>query len=42
MYAQSHAIHWTHEYDQEEGIYTKIGLTNALLCWTLRNNSNSK
>ena len=19
MYAQSHALHWTHEYDQEEG-----------------------
>jgi len=21
MYAQSHAIHWTQEYDQEEGLY---------------------
>ena len=24
MYAQSHAVHWTQEYDQEEGLYTKI------------------
>jgi len=24
MYAQSHAVHWTQENDQEEGLYTKI------------------
>jgi len=24
MYAQSHAVHWTQEYDEEEGLYTKI------------------
>ena len=32
MYAQSHAVHWTQDYDQEEGLYTKISLTrhNAL------------
>jgi len=24
MYAQSHAVHWTQECDQEEGLYTKI------------------
>ena len=26
MYSQSHAVglHWTQEYDQEEGLYTKI------------------
>jgi len=24
MYAQSHAVHWTQEYDQEEGLYTKV------------------
>jgi len=24
MYAQSHAVHWTQEYDLEEGLYTKI------------------
>jgi len=24
MYEQSHAVHWTQEYDQEEGLYTKI------------------
>jgi len=24
MYAQSHAVHRTQEYDQEEGLYTKI------------------
>jgi len=24
MYAQSHAVHWTQEYDQEESLYTKI------------------
>jgi len=24
MYAQSHAVYWTQEYDQEEGLYTKI------------------
>jgi len=24
MYAHSHAVHWTPEYDQEEGLYTKI------------------
>jgi len=24
MYAQSHTVHWTQEYDQEEGLYTKI------------------
>jgi len=24
MYAQSHAVHWTQEYDQEEGLYRKI------------------
>jgi len=24
MYAQGHAVHWTQEYDQEEGLYTKI------------------
>jgi len=26
MYAQSHAVglHWTQEYDQEEGLYMKI------------------
>jgi len=24
MYAQSHAVHWTQEYDQFEGLYTKI------------------
>ena len=23
MYAQSHAVHWTQEYDQEEGLYQK-------------------
>jgi len=23
-YAQSHAVHWTQEYDQDEGLYTKI------------------
>src|SRR6218665_3800298 len=33
MYAQSHALHWTQEYDKEEGLYTKI---NALLCLTFR------
>jgi len=31
MYAQSHAVRWTQEYDQEEGLYTKISLTNALI-----------
>ena len=41
MYAQSPAVHWTQEYDQEEGLYTKVNY-NALLCLTLRNNSNSK
>jgi len=24
MYAQSHAVHWTQEYDQEEGLYTRV------------------
>ena len=24
MYAQSHAVHWTQEYEQEEGLYTMI------------------
>jgi len=24
MFAQSHAVHWTQEYDKEEGLYTKI------------------
>jgi len=24
MYAQSHAVHWTQEYNQEEGLCTKI------------------
>jgi len=24
MYSQSHAVHWTQEYDQEEGSYTKV------------------
>jgi len=24
MYSQSHAVHCTQEYDQEEGLYTKI------------------
>ena len=24
MYAQSHAVHWTQEYDQVEGLYTRI------------------
>jgi len=23
-YEQSHAVHWTQKYDQEEGLYTKI------------------
>jgi len=32
MYAQSHAVHWTQEYDQEEGLYMKINY--ALLCLT--------
>jgi len=36
MYAQSHAVHWTQEYDQEEGL-----LTNAQLCLTLRTPINS-
>jgi len=39
MYVQSHTVHWTQEYDQEEGLH--IELTHALLCWTLQNNSNS-
>ena len=30
MYAQSNAVHWTQEYDQEEGLYTKI---NELHCY---------
>jgi len=25
MYAQSHAVHWSLEYDQEEGLYTIEG-----------------
>jgi len=38
MYAQSHAVHWTQECDQEEGLYCYTRrLTNALLCLTLRN-----
>jgi len=37
MYATSHAARWTQEYDQD---YTQR-LTSALLCLTLRNNSNS-
>jgi len=24
MYAQSHAVHWTQEYDEDEGLYTKL------------------
>jgi len=24
MYAKSHAVHWTQEYDKGEGLYTKI------------------
>jgi len=24
MYAQSHTVHWKHEYDRGEGLYTKI------------------
>jgi len=24
MYAQLHAVHWIQEYNQEEGLYTKI------------------
>jgi len=33
VYAQSHAEHWTQEYDQLKS-YTRR-LTYALLCWTL-------
>jgi len=40
MYAKSHAVHWTQEYNQEEDPYTKVNY-NALLCLTLRNNSKS-
>ena len=29
--------YWTQEYNPEEGIYTKVSLTYALLCLTLRN-----
>jgi len=39
MYAQSQAVHWTQEYDQEVGLTRR--LTHALLCWMLQNNSNS-
>jgi len=31
MYAQSQAVHQTQEYDQEEGLYTKIDLCTAML-----------
>jgi len=24
MYTKSHAVHWTQEYDQEEGLYKKV------------------
>jgi len=24
MYAKSHSVHWTQEYDQQEGLYTKV------------------
>ena len=32
MYAQSHAVglHWTQEYDREEGLYTKINLCTSI------------
>jgi len=39
MYAQSYAVHWTQEYDQEERPTRR--LTHALLCWTLQNNISS-
>jgi len=39
LYAQSHALHWTQEYDLEEGLYTKI--ISCVQCWTLQNNRNS-
>jgi len=41
MYAQWHVVHWTQEYDQEEGLQATRRLTNALLWLTLRNDSNS-
>ena len=31
MYAQSHTVHWTQKYDQEESIYTKINQWTAML-----------
>jgi len=34
MYAQSHAVHWTQEYDQEGGLYTKINFCTAMLTAT--------
>jgi len=35
MYAQSHAVlYWTQEYNQEEGLYTKINECAAILCLT--------
>jgi len=30
MYAQSHAVRWTQEYDQEEGLNTKIKQCTAM------------
>ena len=30
MYAQSHVVHWTQEYDQEEDLYTKINYCTAM------------
>ena len=27
-YAQSHVVHWTQEYDQEEGLYIGVDLGN--------------
>jgi len=41
MYVKSHAVRWTQEYDQEEGLAYTRRLTKALLFLTLRNNSNS-
>jgi len=30
MYAQSKAVHWTQEYDKEEGLYTKINTVTGM------------
>ena len=35
MYAQSHAVHWTQEYDQEEGLHEDLLMHCYVECYKI-------